>query len=167
LPRASTDHGADADQDGFDGYSAKLDNPGEPDGSLTGNSRSGQKQGRLVGSPAVVSELASVSRRSDAPRLRASLVAPEVLESVWRRLRVAPRMLDVAMAEPCLQGPRIVPGIRPGEAVRVPQHVRVDRKRHASTLAERAARESSLGVMGATALGSEHMRAWRLFAPPR
>ena len=49
VAESNKDHGADADQDGFDGYSAKLDNPGEPDGSLTGNSRSGQKQGRLVG----------------------------------------------------------------------------------------------------------------------
>jgi hypothetical protein len=40
------------------------------------------------------------------------------------------------MAEPCLEGPRIVPGVRQGEAARVPQHVRVDWKRHASALAE-------------------------------
>jgi hypothetical protein len=29
-----------------------------------------------------------------------------------------------------------VPGVRQGEAARVPQHVRVDRKRHASALAK-------------------------------
>ena len=48
------------------------------------------------------------------------LVAPEILEPRWRQLGVAHGVLDVAMAEPCLQGPRIVPGVRQGEAARVP-----------------------------------------------
>jgi hypothetical protein len=39
------------------------------------------------------------------------------------------------MAEPCLQRPRIVPGVRQGEAARVPQHVAMDRECQTSTRA--------------------------------
>ena len=62
--------------------------------------------------------------------------APEVPEPTRRQLGVAHGMLDVAMPEPCLQGARIVAGVRQGQAARVPEHVRVDRKRHPSALAE-------------------------------
>jgi hypothetical protein len=69
------------------------------------------------------------------------------------------------MAESCLEGPRIVPGVRQGEAARVPQHVRVDRKRHASALAKaRDERVKALRRHWATALRSEYMRTRRLFA---
>ena len=40
------------------------------------------------------------------------------------------------MPEPSLEDSRIVAGVRQGEAARVPEHVRVDRKRHAGALAE-------------------------------
>jgi hypothetical protein len=74
-------------------------------------------------------------------------------------------MLDVAAAEPCLQAPRIVPGVRQGEAARVTRHVRMDWKWHASALAEaRDQRVKSLGRHRAAALGSKYMRARRLFA---
>ena len=39
------------------------------------------------------------------------LIAPEVLEPVRRQLGVTNRVLNVAMAEPCLQRPRVVAGI--------------------------------------------------------
>ena len=76
--------------------------------------------------------------------------APEVPEPARRQLGVAHGMLDVAMPEPCLQGARIVAGVRQGQAARVPEHVRVDRKRHPSALAEALdeARESSWASSG-------------------
>ena len=40
------------------------------------------------------------------------------------------------MPEPSLEGPRIVTGIRQGEAARVPEHVWVDGKGHAGALPE-------------------------------
>jgi hypothetical protein len=47
----------------------------------------------------------------------------------------------------------------------VPQHVRVDRKRHAGALPEALnERVKALGCHRATALRSENMRARRLFA---
>jgi hypothetical protein len=68
------------------------------------------------------------------------------------------------MAEPCLEGPRIVAGVRQGEAARVPQHVRVDWKRHASALPEALyERVKALGCHRSPALRSEHVRAQRLF----
>jgi hypothetical protein len=50
------------------------------------------------------------------------------------------------MAEPCLEGPRIVAGVRQCEAAGVPQHMRVDWEWHASALpkALNKVRESSL-----------------------
>src|SRR5262244_3735765 len=59
-----------------------------------------------------------------------------VLISTWRQLGVPDRVLDVLVAEPCLQRPRIVPGIGQGVATGVPQHVREDREGHAGALAE-------------------------------
>jgi len=69
------------------------------------------------------------------------------------------------MAEPSLEGPRIVAGVRQGETAGVPEHVRVDRKRHSGALAE--ARNQCVETLGrhrTAALGSEHMRAGWLFA---
>ena len=65
------------------------------------------------------------------------------------------------MAEPSLEGPRIVAGVRQGETAGVPEHVRVDRKRHSG------ARDQCVEALGrhrTSALGSEHMRARWLFA---
>ena len=63
-------------------------------------------------------------------------VPPEILEAVRREFGIAHRVLDVLVAEPCLQRPRIVPGIGQGVATGVPQHVREDREGHAGALAE-------------------------------
>jgi hypothetical protein len=53
---------------------------------------------------------------------------------------------------------RIVPGVRQGEAARVPQHVRMDWKRHASAIAEaRDQRVKALGRHRAAALGSKYI----------
>jgi hypothetical protein len=53
-----------------------------------------------------------------------------------RQLGVPDRVLDVLVAEPCLQRPRIVPGIGQGVATGVPQHVREDGEGHAGAPAE-------------------------------
>ena len=62
--------------------------------------------------------LARGSRLSDRRKLqsrvsmrqgsRMNRSAPEVLEAIWRKLRVANGMLDIPMPQPCLQGPCIV-----------------------------------------------------------
>src|SRR5215475_3474631 len=62
--------------------------------------------------------------------------APEVLKPIRSQLGVTHRVLDVLVPEPCLQRPRIVPGIGQGVATGVPQHVREDREGHAGALAE-------------------------------
>jgi hypothetical protein len=64
-----------------------------------------------------------------------SSVAPETLEAGRRQLGVAHRMRDVAVAPPILQRPRIVAGVRQGEAAGVPEHVAMDRERQSSTCA--------------------------------
>src|SRR5271154_5304559 len=58
-------------------------------------------------------------------------VPPEILEPVRSQLGVSNRMLDIAMAQPSLQSPSVMPCVRQGEAARMSQHVRVDCKRHA------------------------------------
>jgi hypothetical protein len=64
-----------------------------------------------------------------------------------------------------LGGPAYRAGVRQGEAARVPQHVRVDWKRHASALPEALnERVKALGRHRAAALRSKHVRARRLFA---
>src|SRR5262249_61422625 len=68
--------------------------------------------------------------------LNGCLIAPEVFEPVRRQLGVTHRVLDVLVAEPCLQRPRTVPGIGQGVAAGMPQHVREDREGHAGALAE-------------------------------
>ncbi len=56
-------------------------------------------------------------------------------------------------------------GVRQGETARVPEHVRMDRKRHPGAPAKaRDERVKALGRHWATALRSEYMRARRLFA---
>jgi hypothetical protein len=69
------------------------------------------------------------------------------------------------MAVMLKQGPRIVAGVRQSEAACVPQHVRVDWKRHASALPEALhERVKTLRRHRAPALRSKHVRARRLFA---
>src|SRR5215468_4536127 len=66
-------------------------------------------------------------QRDDSPAL-ASLAsgAPKIFESFLAQFRVARRVLDGAMAEPILNGPRVVPHIGQGIAASVPQHVHVN-----------------------------------------
>jgi hypothetical protein len=62
-------------------------------------------------------------------------LSPEVLEPIRRQLGVAHRMLDVLVAEPSLQRPRVVTGVCQCIPAGVAQHVREDRKGHTGTLA--------------------------------
>src|SRR5215510_13514337 len=88
------------------------------------------------------------------------LIAPEVFEPVRRQLGVPDRVLDVLVAEPCLQRPRIVPGIGQGVATGVPQHVREDGEGHTGAPAEALEqRAEALGRHRAAALTGEHV--WR------
>src|SRR5262249_16834809 len=64
------------------------------------------------------------------------LIAPEVFEPVRRQLGVPDRVLDVLVAEPCLQRPRAMPGISQGVAAGVPQHVRKNGEGHTGAPAE-------------------------------
>jgi hypothetical protein len=58
-----------------------------------------------------------------------------------------------------------VAGVRQGETATVPEHVRVDRKRHAGALAEPGDQcVEDLGRHRATALGRERVRARRFLA---
>src|SRR5262249_56802263 len=59
--------------------------------------------------------------------------APEVLKPIRSQLGVTHCVLDVLVAEPCLQRPRIVPGIGQGVATGVPQHMREDGEGHMPT----------------------------------
>src|SRR5262245_10371142 len=87
------------------------------------------------------------------------LIAPEVFEPVRRQLGVPDRVLDVLVAEPCLQRPRIVPGIGQGVAAGVPQHVREDGEGHTGAPTEALEqRAEALGRHWATALTGEHIR---------
>jgi hypothetical protein len=58
-------------------------------------------------------------------QLLALISAPDVLEPSWRKLRVAHRALDRAVAEVGLQGPGIGSPIGQGIAGCVSEHVRV------------------------------------------
>jgi hypothetical protein len=66
-----------------------------------------------------------------AARLRgsSSSLAPEVLEPRRRQLRVAYGMLNGPMAEPVLNSPRVVAGVRQCVAAAVAEHVRMDRSK--------------------------------------
>src|SRR5215471_3318898 len=90
--------------------------------------------------------------------------APEVLEPIRSQLGVTHRVLDVLVAEPCLQRPRIVPGIGQGVATGVPQHMREDGEGHAGAPAEALEqRAEALGRHWAAALGGEYVRRCLLF----
>ena len=63
------------------------------------------------------------------------------------------------------ESPRIVAGVRQGETAGMPEHVRVDRKRHPIALAEACDQcVEALGRHRASALRREHVRARRLLA---
>src|SRR5262245_49985416 len=89
--------------------------------------------------------------------------APEVLEPKRRQLGVAHRVLDVLVPEICLQRAGIVAGISQRIASRVAEHVRMDRKGHASALTDAAEQGvEALGRHRSTSLGREYMRGWLL-----
>ena len=58
------------------------------------------------------------------------VLSPEILEARRRQLGIAHRVLDVLVAKPSLQRPRVVAGVRQGVAAAMPQHVRVYRELH-------------------------------------
>ena len=68
----------------------------------------------------------------------ANRLSPEVLKPVGGQLGIAPRVLDVLVAEPRLQRAGVVAGIGQGVAAAVPQHMRVDRERHFGPLSDPA-----------------------------
>src|SRR5262249_5858683 len=92
-------------------------------------------------------------------------LSPEVLKSIRRKFGVAHCMLDVAMAEPGLQRPRVVAGVSQGIATCVPEHVRMDREGHAGGLAQACEqRAEARGAHRGAALGGEDVRARALLA---
>ena len=94
-------------------------------------------------------------------RLRRFLL-PEILEPRRRQFGVADRVLDCAMAEPILDGPRVVSGVRQGVAAAVAEHVGMHREIEASALAN-AFYQAIDGVRRerAAALGRKHKAAVR------
>src|SRR5262249_41074573 len=106
-------------------------------------------------------------RRGGASTCRSDRrLSPEVLKSIRRKFGVAHCMLDVAMAEPGLQRPRVVAGVSQGIATCVPEHVRMDREGHAGALAQACEqRTEALGAHRTAALGGEAVRARALLAP--
>jgi hypothetical protein len=64
------------------------------------------------------------------------LIPPKPLEPIRRQLGVAYRVLDVLVTHPGLDRSSIVASIRQGVAACVPEHVRVDRKRHTGAFAQ-------------------------------
>jgi hypothetical protein len=123
---------------------------------------------RSIVQPTVEKKQDGVPRASSLARLwlsRTPLVPPKIFKPVRRQLRITDRVLDVAVAKPCLECPRIVASVCQGEAAGVSEHVWVDRKRHPGPLAE--ARDQCVEALGrhrAAALGREHIRARWLFA---
>src|SRR5262249_861697 len=86
------------------------------------------------------------------------LIAPEVFEPVRRQLGVPDHVLDVLVAEPCLQRSRVVPGIGQGVPAGVAQHVREDGEGHTGAPAEALEqRAEALGRHWAAALTVEHV----------
>jgi len=84
---------------------------------------------------------------------------PEVLEPIRCQLGVSDCVLDVAMAEPSLQRPRVVPCIGQGIATGVPEHVREAAEGHAGVLADALDQlPEGFGSHGAAALGLEDVR---------
>src|SRR5262245_63923276 len=89
--------------------------------------------------------------------------APEILEPSGRQLGVAHRVLDVLVPEICLQRARVVASIGQRVTGRMAEHVRMDRKGHASALTDAAEQGvEALGRHRSTALGREYMRGWLL-----
>ena len=76
--------------------------------------------------------------RGAAAPAAANRLSPEVLKPVGGQLGIAPRVLDVLVAEPRLQRAGVVAGIGQGVAAAVPQHMRVDRERHFGPLSDPA-----------------------------
>src|SRR5205814_8162733 len=60
--------------------------------------------------------------------------APKVFESFLAQFRIASRVLNGAMAEPVLNSPRVVAGIREGIAASVPERMDVNFEREAGRL---------------------------------
>src|SRR5207248_6628342 len=112
-------------------------------------SRHSAGQARAAGSPQLASG-ARLCRRFDGTILspssrepwidgsKAARTAPKVLEPMRRQLGVAHRVLDVFVAEPCLQRPGVMAGLGERVAAAVPQHVRVDWERHFGPLSDPA-----------------------------
>src|SRR5262249_25631335 len=97
--------------------------------------------------------------------MRGANLTPEVLEPIRRKFGVAHGVLDVAMAEPGLQRPRVVAGVSQGIATCVPEHVRMDREGHPGALTQACEqRPEALGAHRAAALGDEDVRARALLA---
>src|SRR5262245_47527871 len=95
----------------------------------------------------------------DADASMAEASAPEVLESVRRQLGVAHRVLDVLVTKVRLQRAGIVASIGQRVTGRVAEHVRLDRKGHASALTDPAEQGiEALGRHRSTPLGREHVR---------
>src|SRR5262249_42037983 len=92
-------------------------------------------------------------------------LSPEVLKSIRRKFGVTHRVLDVLVAEPSLQRPRVVAGVSQGIATCVPEHVRMDREGHPGALAQaREQRPEALAAHRAAARGGEDVRARALLA---
>ncbi len=125
--------------------------------------------GVLAGATAPEWELQhAVDRRpADAERLgdgRGS-PPPEIPEPIRRQLRVTHRVLNIAVPEPRLQRPRIMPLVRKLVTAAVAQHVGMDSEGHTRTLTEAPDQGmEALRRHRRAALGYEHVRAWCLFS---
>jgi hypothetical protein len=53
------------------------------------------------------------------------LVSPEIFKPGWGQLGVPYGVLNVAVAEVCMQGPRVVPSVSQRIAAGVSEHVRM------------------------------------------
>ena len=80
-------------------------------------------------------------------------------------LGIANRMLDVLVAEPSLQRPRVVAGVGQSVPTAVPPHVRMDWKGHSRTRPDPPKqRMESLGRHRPMPFGHEDVRRWPLLA---
>src|SRR3954468_1428000 len=76
--------------------------------------------------PYVIVEMATVMRQYSNSLL--VFVLPEILELLRSQLGIPCRVLNVAMAQPLLNGSRVVPIVGQLKAAGVTQHVRMDRE---------------------------------------
>src|SRR3954465_7596332 len=110
--------------------------------------------------PYVIGEMATVMRQYSSSLL--VFVLPEILEPLRGQLGVPCGVLDVAMAQPLLNGSCVVPIVGQLKAASVAQHVRMDREgelgRHADPCQLLA--EAGRGHRR-QALGGEDVRARR------